>query len=197
MNLLEKFAEQLKKDHHTADGLLVAVSGGADSVVLCDLCHKTNVNFMIAHCNFKLRGAESERDEAFVKALAAGYNKELFVSSFDTEAYAEANKISIQVAARELRYQWFRQLLHEGDAKWIVTAHHADDNIETVVMNFFRGTGLKGLAGMDVHFNGIYRPLLEIRKQEIVDYAKANNLQFVEDSSNANSYYTTPRATTN
>ncbi|WP_207493736.1 tRNA lysidine(34) synthetase TilS [Aridibaculum aurantiacum] len=192
MNLLTKFTDhiKLKNGFTNQHQFLLAVSGGIDSVVLCDLFHKAKLQFSIAHCNFQLRGAESERDELFVKELAKKYEVDIFVQHFDTKAYAENNKLSTQVAARDLRYDWFRQLIAEGKASYIVTAHHADDNIETVVMNFFRGTGLKGLIGMDEHFQQVWRPLLGIRRKEILDYAAQHELQHVEDSSNASSNYT-------
>ena len=189
--LLEKFQQQTSIIQLKHSKLLVAVSGGVDSVVLCDLLHKAGVDFAIAHCNFGLRGEESERDELFVRGVADKYQKAILVERFATQTYAEENKISIQVAARDLRYNWFRSLLDQHkDLKYITTAHHADDNIETVVMNFFRGTGLKGLIGMDEVFQNIYRPLMSFRKSEILQYAKENNLQYVEDSSNATSNYT-------
>jgi tRNA(Ile)-lysidine synthase len=195
MNLLQEF-----KRHLVIDGLLnppvkilAATSGGVDSVVLCDLLYKSEIDFAIAHCNFQLRGEESERDEAFVRNIAVKYNAQILVKKFETERYAEEKKLSIQVAARDLRYDWFTQLMTESTGekfRYTATAHHADDNIETVVMNFFRGTGLKGLIGMDVIFKGIVRPLLPFRKQDILEYAKENNLEYVEDSSNASSNYT-------
>jgi tRNA(Ile)-lysidine synthase len=214
MNMLEEFKQHIKSSISPATRLLAAVSGGVDSVVLCDLLHKTGIDFSIAHCNFQLRGEESERDEFFVKSLAEKYQKEIFVQKFETKKYAEEKKVSTQVAARDLRYDWFNFLIGNmqyamgneqyaigneqyaiGNKQYavsdfILTAHHADDNIETVVMNFFRGTGLKGLVGMDDVFQNIYRPLLSFRKEEILQYAKENNLDYVEDSSNASSTYT-------
>lgn len=193
MNLLDKFYCYINEQSGSkrASKFLLAVSGGVDSVVLCDLFYKTGLDFIIAHCNFQLRGEESERDELFVKHLGEGYGKEVFVKRFETVAYASDKKVSTQVAARNLRYEWFRIIaFDEKRADLIVTAHHADDNIETVTMNFFRGTGLKGLIGMDTEYLQIFRPLLPFRKQEIVEYAKGNNLKFVEDSSNASNKYT-------
>lgn len=192
MELIEKFSQYLSSlnGFHKQHKFLLTVSGGIDSVVLCDLFSKCDIDFVIAHCNFQLRGEESVRDENFVRELAAGYGKSLHVIHFDTKAFAKEHKLSTQVAARDLRYNWFRQLLAEGKATYIVTAHHVDDNIETVVMNFFRGTGLKGLIGMDEHFEKVWRPLLSFRKQEIVDYAANCQLEHVEDSSNASSNYT-------
>jgi tRNA(Ile)-lysidine synthase len=195
MDLLEEF-----KRHNIINGLLsppikilVATSGGVDSVVLCDLFHHSQINFAIAHCNFQLRGEESDRDEGFVRKLAEKYKAEIFVKHFETERYAEEKKISIQVAARDLRYEWFNKLMCESTLERIqitATAHHADDNIETVVMNFFRGTGLKGLIGMDLFYKNIFRPLLPFRKRHILEYANEHNLEYVEDSSNASSNYT-------
>ena len=192
MSLLLKFKQQLQLLGASSldQSFLLAVSGGVDSVVLCDLYYKAGYNFFIAHCNFQLRGQESERDEHFVKMLGEKYGKEVFIRRFDTEAYVAKKKVSIQVAARDLRYDWFRSLAHEQEAQQIVTAHHADDNIETVVMNFFRGTGLRGLIGMDAEFSSIFRPLLPFRKRDILAYAQENNLAFVEDSSNASNKYT-------
>jgi tRNA(Ile)-lysidine synthase len=189
--LLQRFQQHLKEtSQHGSNKLLVTVSGGVDSVVLCDLLHKSDIDFVIAHCNFQLRAAESERDELFVRGLAEKYQKQIVVKKFDTSTYAVNEKLSIQEAARNLRYSWFNNLVfNEQLADRITTAHHADDNIETVVMNFFRGTGLKGLTGMDAQVI-VYRPLLPFRKKEILDYAKKNNLAFVEDSSNASNKYT-------
>lgn len=190
MDLLEKFIHNVQQHagYQNKVKLLLAVSGGVDSVVLCDLISKVGYNFSIAHCNFQLRGEESDGDESFVRDLAKKYDKEIFVERFETDKVASEKKISIQEAARNLRYGWFSRLAAEEMAV-ITTAHHADDNIETVVMNFFRGTGLKGLTGMDSKFP-VYRPLLPFRKQEILNYAKEDNLSYREDSSNASNKYT-------
>jgi tRNA(Ile)-lysidine synthase len=192
MDLPGKFIKQVhEKLQVRSSSFLLAISGGIDSVVLCDLFFKAELPFVIAHCNFQLRGQESERDEQFVRSLGDRYRKRVLVNKFDTKAYAEENKLSIQVAARNLRYNWFRELItSENLADKIVTAHHADDNIETVVMNFFRGTGLKGLVGMDQVFASIYRPLLGYRKIELIEYARHHSLDYVEDSSNISSNYT-------
>ena len=195
MNLLDKFLKDQKPRIAFAkpSGLkfLLAVSGGVDSVVMTDLFYKAGFDFEIAHCNFQLRGEESERDETFVRKLAAFYNKPVIVERFDTKKYAEDHKVSIQVAARELRYKWFGTFVFpQQKFAGIITAHHGDDNIETVLMNLFRGTGLKGLTGIPAQQFLTLRPLLNYRRQEIVDYAKENNLDYVEDSSNNSSYYT-------
>lgn len=172
------------------DRLLLAVSGGVDSVVLCELCKRAGLQFAIAHCNFQLRGEESERDEKFVLAIGAAYDVKVQLQRFDTEQYAVTRKISIQEAARDLRYEWFAHLIKSGTADFLLTAHHADDNIETLLMHFFRGTGLPGLRGIPAINQYIRRPLLSITKEELLSFAKEQSLQFVEDSSNQSSKYT-------
>lgn len=169
--------------------LLLAVSGGVDSVVLTHLVAQSGFDFRIAHCNFQLRGEESERDEQFVLALGKRYGKEVLIKRFDTEVFAAAHKMAIQEAARELRYAWFNTIREDS---WLVTAHHADDNIETMLMHLFRGTGIKGLAGIQPMQaeRALIRPLLPFRKQELVEYAKTMQLDFVEDSSNSSDKYT-------
>jgi len=174
---------QFSKDGH----FVLAVSGGADSVVLAHLLKGAGINFEIAHCNFKLRGAESDRDEAFVKNLAVTLDVPFSCKHFDTEAYATAHKISIQESARDLRYAWFATF-----NTVVITAHHANDNIETVFMHFCRGTGIAGLTGIEPYKvnERLLRPLLIFHKQEIIDYAKEAGIAFVEDSSNASDKYT-------
>ena len=173
--------------------LLVAVSGGVDSVVLCDLCHKSGFDFAIAHCNFQLRDEESGRDENFVNQLGLKYGVEVFVKKLETSAYANEKRLSIQEAARNLRYEWFDRLRKENNFNYTVLAHHADDNIETLLMNFFRGTGLQGLKGMpsfELSGRCILRPLLNSRRLEILSYANDHNIAWVEDSSNTSAKYT-------
>jgi tRNA(Ile)-lysidine synthase len=194
MDLLERFKNCITKHalFSNSDHLLVAVSGGVDSIVLCELLTRCGFKIVIAHCNFQLRGAESDRDEAFVKSLADKYRCEVKAKRFDTNKYSEEEKISIQVAARELRYQWFHELLdsiHSETAKWIVTAHHLDDNIETVLMNFFKGTGLSGMRGMLPKSGKLVRPLLFAKKEELLQFAKESELKWVEDSSNESDKY--------
>src|SRR5580658_2980435 len=193
MDLLASFKNYITNERLFApeDRLLVAVSGGLDSVVLCELAHRAGFNFTIAHCNFKLRGAESDRDEAFVRELARRYDREIWVERFDTEAYAKAKHLSVQAAARELRYGWFRKVTDEwGENGVIVTAHQLDDNIETMVMNFFRGTGIAGLRGMLPSQGGIVRPLLFAERSDLAKFAETAGLVWVEDSSNASDTYT-------
>lgn len=192
MNLLQNFTAFVKQQNlfQPKDKLLLAVSGGVDSAVLCELCKQAGYDFMIAHCNFQLRGEESERDEAFVKQLGTKYEVEVLTRKFDTEKYAAENKISIQVAARELRYDWFQELAVARSMQCILTAHHANDNIETLLINFFKGTGINGLHGILPKQANIIRPLLFAKKEEIAGFAVACNLKFVEDSSNASDKYT-------
>jgi tRNA(Ile)-lysidine synthase len=208
MDLLREFKAFIGREHlfQAKDHLLLAVSGGVDSVVLCELCRRAGFNFSIAHCNFQLRGEESDRDESFVRALAGQYSVPFHIKHFQTESYAQQHKLSIQVAARNLRYQWFRELQQtlsgvEGPPPApgtersrrpgrIVTAHHANDNIETLLMNFFKGTGITGLRGILPKHGDIVRPLLFATKEAIKQFAEENKLQWVEDSSNATDKYT-------
>jgi tRNA(Ile)-lysidine synthase len=283
MNLREKFIQHLKQFPFIQKNQkqLLAVSGGVDSIVLCDLMDVAGYDFVVAHCNFQLRGAESDRDEQFVRSLGEKYGKEVLVKTFDTEKYAADQKVSIQVAARELRYDWFSSIvggqgaavngewamgegeysmrneedvtrnqqpsiankedapnneqltiskgkkiinnrsaapnseedvphspfaihhspLHSQSATTnsqftkpvihhILTAHHANDNIETVLMNFFKGTGIAGLHGILPVQGKLIRPLLFAKKEELLAYANDNNLTFVEDSSNSSDKYT-------
>ena len=204
INKWESFIET-EKLFSKKDRLLVAVSGGVDSVVLCELCKQAGYNFSIAHCNFQLRGAESKGDEQFVEALAKEYGVAYFVKTFETENYAAQNHLSIQVAARELRYNWFKELLKmeavalnpnllsstpKEAAKLLLTAHHADDNIETILMNFFKGSGINGLKGMLPKQFGIVRPLLFATKEEITAFANHQKINYREDSSNTIDKYT-------
>ncbi len=197
MNLLQQFKEHISKRQlfTEANPLWLAVSGGLDSVVLCELCQQAGFRFNIAHCNFQLRGAESDRDEAFVRQLAQQYNVPVLVNKFDTDSYAAEHKLATQEAARVLRYEWFASLIDkeaakEGAAVLLLTAHHADDDIETLLMHFFRGTGLQGLTGIPEINQRIRRPLLAFSREELEKFAKEQGLQWVEDSSNASSAYT-------
>lgn len=209
MDLAQQFQEYWKQQfpHLPAASLhlLLAVSGGIDSVVLADLLYKAGFSFTMAHGNFQLRGEESERDELFVRALAEKYGVPVLVKRFDTAAYAASQKQSIQEAARELRYNWFREIVNgeqfmaneeknpasriQHHISRIATAHHANDNIETLLLNFFRGTGIGGLHGILPEQGDIIRPLLFAKRNDIKAYAAAHALHWVEDSSNASDKY--------
>lgn len=211
MQLTQRFTAFIKKKKlfSPTDLLLLAVSGGVDSVVLCELCKQAGYAFIIAHCNFQLRGDESRRDEQFVIRLAKNYGVTVLTRRFETEQYAQDKKVSIQVAARELRYAWFNSLVSEVDPAtpadasdvhllqaagqrpdYILTAHHADDNIETMLMNFFKGTGITGMRGMLPKQGLLIRPLLFARKATLQAFAGENNIAYVEDASNASDKYT-------
>lgn len=192
MSLLQSFTDFITRQQlfTKADRLLLAVSGGVDSVVLCELCRQAGYDFAIAHCNFRLRGEESERDEKFVQTLGQRYKAEVWLQQFDTAAYARENKFSVEEAARKLRYTWFAALLAENKATVLVTAHHADDAVETLLMNFFRGTGLRGLHGIPVRQPQLVRPLLFARREAIEAFAREQQLTWVEDSTNAGNEYT-------
>jgi tRNA(Ile)-lysidine synthase len=169
--------------------LLLATSGGLDSMVLVHLFQKLKLNFALAHCNFQLRGTESDGDENFVKEYAKSNTINCFITKFDTENYSKAHKLSTQVAARNLRYNWFNEILEEEKFDYIVTAHHADDVVETFLINLSRGTGLDGLTGIPSQNGNIIRPLLPFSRTEIEKYVSENNLYWREDSSNASDKY--------
>ncbi len=197
MSLISQFNAYINEQHlfEKKDKLLLAVSGGVDSVVLCELCSQSGYDFVIAHCNFQLRGKESNEDEIFVQSLARKYNVDIKSTRFDTEDYAEKNKLNIQIAARELRYNFFNKILTEDNSlKHIVTAHHANDNAETVLMNFLKGTGINGLQGILPKDSGIggkvVRPLLFSKKDILIAFANEKQLQWREDQSNETNKYT-------
>lgn len=169
--------------------LLLACSGGVDSVVLAQLCTSSGLKVTLAHCNFQLRGDESDADETFVQELGEKFGVKVITNQFDTEKYAEVHRGSIQMAAREMRYQWFKELLGTGKFHFVLTAHHADDDLETFLINLSRGTGIEGLTGIPIRNEKVIRPLLNFSRQEILDYAKENTLEWREDSSNAESKY--------
>ncbi len=173
--------------------ILLALSGGVDSVVMTDLFHRAGYTFSLAHVNFQLRGDESDRDEQFVRKLAAHYQVEIHVSHVDTAGYARKHRISIQVAARDIRYQWFNELMVRHGYDYVATAHHLDDRIETFLINLARGTGIEGLHGIPARQGKIVRPLLFATRKQIEDHAKENRLDFVEDSSNRSLKYTRNR----
>ena len=189
--MLEQFQQHINQKFSFLKDkkLLIAISGGVDSVVLTHLSHTLSFNISLAHCNFNLRGAESDRDEKFVKKLAADLNVKVFTERFETQKYANDNQLSTQVAARNLRYNWFQKLIKKYDFDVLLTAHHADDNLETFIINLARGTGLEGLTGIPEINQNTVRPLLIFSRDEIEQYAAENNIEWREDKSNASSKY--------
>tara|TARA_R110002124_G_scaffold138798_1_gene302791 strand:+ start:8566 stop:9876 length:1311 start_codon:yes stop_codon:yes gene_type:complete len=169
--------------------LLIACSGGLDSVVLASLCKSLNLDFALAHCNFSLRGKESDGDEEFVMSLAEKYSVPVFTETFDTKKYAKDKKLSTQMAARELRYNWFEEILKDFEYDYLLTAHHADDDLETFLINLSRGSGLRGLTGINTINDKIVRPLLSFNRQTILKRAKETGLYWREDSSNQQTDY--------
>lgn len=188
----ERFIQFIKENHlcQKGDKLLLAVSGGSDSMVMCDLFIRNGFNIGLAHCNFQLRAGDANRDENFVKQYAEKKYIPFFSIRFDTEAFSQKNKISIQQAARELRYNWFEQIRQQHQYTFIATAHHLNDNIETLLLNFFKGTGIHGLHSIPLKQGKIIRPLLFLSKKEILDYIDLHKVDFVEDISNLSEKYT-------
>lgn len=165
--------------------VLAAVSGGADSVALLHILAEGGRDVVAAHCNFHLRGAESDRDEAFVRDLCGRMGVELLVTHFDTRSVAAERHVSIEMAARDLRYEWFGKILDERGIPCVAVAHHADDAAETMLLNMTRGTGPRGLTGMKTRQGRVVRPLLSMSREDIENYCKAKGLCYVSDSSNA------------
>ena len=193
--MLNDFIAFIKRENllfQTSQNLL-AVSGGVDSMVMMELFHRAGFSFDIAHANFQLRGDESDRDEAFVRKLADKYMVKVYVKHFETAKFARSNKVSIQVAARQLRYEWFDELLVENGYDQVVTAHHLDDQVETFLINLTRGTGIAGLHGIPVRQGKIIRPMMFTGRKEIEAYASTKNLDFVQDSTNLSVKYTRNR----
>jgi len=189
--MLSKFQKQLSENFPflKEKKLLLAISGGIDSVVLATLLKQLDYDISLAHCNFRLRENESDEDENFIRNFGSENGLKLYVTAFDTNSFAKDNKLSIQVAARQLRYIWFHQLLQENQLDYILTAHHLDDNLETFLINFTRGTGLEGLTGIPVQNDKIIRPLLHFSREEIQEFASENKIEWREDSSNSSDKY--------
>jgi tRNA(Ile)-lysidine synthase len=166
------------------DSLLLGISGGADSSVLLHLIDNAGYNFSIAHCNFNLRGSEADADQHFVEQLASKYGVDFHVVSFDTGRIAADKGISIEMAARQLRYDWFDQLCEQHGYNAVVVGHHLDDVLETFMLNLSRGTGIRGLSGIKSKAGRVVRPLLFATRNEIIEYAKSNNIEYRHDSSN-------------
>lgn len=189
--MLKAFKKHIKTQFSDLEknNIIVACSGGLDSMVLLFLLNKLDIKTAVAHCNFSLRGAESDEDESFVEEISKKYNLDFFSEKFDTKKYASEKGISTQMAARELRYNWFFQLLKQHNYNLIATAHHADDALETFIINLSRGTGIKGLQGIPEKTSTIVRPLLPFSRKQIEDFAKQQSLYWREDSSNASKDY--------
>ena len=189
--MLKNFLEYIesKKLFSHRQRVLLAVSGGIDSVVMLDLFYRAKLNFGIAHCNFQLRHEESDNDELFVRTLAGKYQVPIFVTRFETASYAEENKISIQMAARDLRYTWFEEIRKNKGYDFIATAHHKGDVMETFFINLARGTGIRGISGIKAKNDKLLRPILFSGRAEIENYATKQQLEFREDSSNASLKY--------
>ena len=189
--MLQKFQNHLLNNFQFLKGkkLLLATRGGIDSMVMLHLFQQLDFEIAIAHCNFQLRGVESFEDQKFIQDYADANAVPVYITQFDTKAFAEDYKLSTQVAARELRYNWFYELLETEKYDYILTAHHADDNLETFLINLSRGTGLDGLTGIPEQNENVVRPLLAFSQQEIEDYAKLNHIKWQEDSSNASDKY--------
>jgi len=182
-NLLTNFPELI-------DGKsLLAISGGVDSVVAAYLMHQAQLNFALAHCNFQLRGEESLKDEYFVKDLGLSLGVEVHSIRFETEEFAKSNKLSTQIAARELRYNWFEEIKAKHACDFLITAHHLDDSLETFLINFSRGTGIDGLLGIPSKQSWIRRPLGLFSRKDIETFALENEIQWREDLTNASDKY--------
>ncbi len=171
------------------DRILCAVSGGADSIVMTYLMSQLGVDIVVAHCNFQLRGNESDEDEAFVADFCDKHGIPFVTKSFDTIGYSRVHKNSIQEAARDLRYAWFNQVSEIENCHWICTAHNLSDNAETMLINQLRGTGIKGLTGIPFKRESLLRPMLEFSSSEIRAYANDNKLAYRVDSSNHSDAY--------
>jgi tRNA(Ile)-lysidine synthase len=187
----DRFESNITKNtlFNKKDKLLLAFSGGVDSVVLASLLNAGGYSFALAHCNFQLRGKESDSDEKFCRDFAKKLKLEIYCERFETDQYAREYDLSIQMAARELRYTWFKELIGQKKFDFVLTAHHANDNIETVLINLIRGTGIHGLQGIPEKQKHVVRPLLFASKEDIHDYAKKNKIKYRHDSSNDEAKY--------
>lgn len=169
--------------------MLLAISGGLDSVVLAHLLKKSGFQFSLAHCNFQLRGKESDADEKFCRALAKKLGVEIFTTRFNTKDYCTEHKVNVQLAARKLRYDWFDTLLKKHSFEYLLTAHQANDVTETLFINLLRGTGINGLKGIPVQNGKVVRPLLNFKREELESFAKKEKILFRTDKSNLEDKY--------
>ncbi len=189
--MLSRFSQHVHQNQLFTSGqrLLLALSGGVDSVVLAHLLKQGDFNFGIAHCNFQLRGKDSHADERFCKTLAESLHVPFYTIAFDLKPYALKHKLSTQMAARNLRYEWFQDLLKTKGYDFLLTAHHANDSIETMLLNLVRGTGIKGMKGIPEKNGRIIRPLLCFSKEEILKFAKTEKFSYRKDKSNKETKY--------
>lgn len=169
--------------------LLCAVSGGIDSMVMLSLLNEMNYECVVAHCNFRLRGDESDGDEQFVREMCEKMYIPCFVNTFDTHKFADETGLSIQMAARKLRYDWFYELAEKENCSYIALAHNSDDQVETAILNFARGTGIRGVSGMKPLAGKLFRPLIEVSRADIVQISTEDNIPFHNDSTNATTKY--------
>jgi tRNA(Ile)-lysidine synthase len=190
--MIEEFRKYIEENSliNKSDRILLAISGGIDSMVMAHLFLTINTKIGIAHCNFNLRGMESDKDEAFVKHFASTHEIPFYSVSFDTAGFATEKGISIQMAARELRYRWFEEIRLRNNYTCISIAHNLNDNVETFLINLTRGTGIAGLTGMKPKHNTLIRPLLFATRNAIIEYSILNHVDFREDKSNAETKYT-------
>jgi tRNA(Ile)-lysidine synthase len=189
--MFDKFLKYIEENHliKKDDRVLLAVSGGIDSMVMTDLFVRSGINIGIAHCNFRLREKESDKDENMVRKYAEGHKILFYTFRFETEKHAAKKGISIQMAARELRYEWFERIRRENGFDSIAVGHNLNDNIETLLINLTRGTGIAGLTGMRNNGNKIIRPLLFATRKTIEEYCKDRKIRFREDQSNSETKY--------
>ncbi|MCH8331894.1 MAG: tRNA lysidine(34) synthetase TilS, partial [Bacteroidetes bacterium] len=182
--MLNRFKQHASRLFDPNDTILVAVSGGIDSIVLAYLFQRAGFNFGIAHCNFKLRGKDSDDDERFVKKQAGVLGVSCYTTVLKVKDTSKKDSISIQMAAREMRYDWFEKVRQENGYRFIATAHHLNDSIETILLNLIKGTGIAGLLGVPVMNERIIRPLHFTTKDEINSFAVSNDIEYREDRSN-------------
>lgn len=189
--MLQKFRKHIQANFPFLKDkkILIAISGGLDSVVLTHLFSELRYAVSLAHCNFQLRKSASNLDEEFIIKLSQKTSNQIFIKKFETKKYSEKKKISTQIAARELRYDWFQEIIHQHQFDFVLTAHHADDNLETFLINLTRASGLDGFTGIPAINGKIIRPLLPFSRAEILDYAKNNEIEWREDASNATTKY--------
>jgi tRNA(Ile)-lysidine synthase len=189
--MLKKVNQYIESNNlfSNSDKLVLALSGGIDSICLLDVLVKLGYDIVIAHCNFSLRGEESDKDQKFVLEVAEKYNIKTYTRNFNTLDYSATKKISIQMAARDQRYLYFEEVRVLSNSKYIIIGHNSNDNIETFFINLTRGTGVKGLTGIKNKKDRIVRPMLSIDRVEISDYIANNNLKYREDSSNISDSY--------